>query len=103
MSGGEAWVVVGLAGVATVALKGLGPALLGGRALPPRLLAVVGLLAPALLAALVVTQAFGAGDHLAVDARVVGLAAAAVALVARAPALVLLAVAAPATAHVRML
>ena len=52
----EVWVVVGLVGAATVAFKALGPVALGGRGLRPRLARVVELLAPAVLAALVVTH-----------------------------------------------
>jgi branched-subunit amino acid transport protein len=97
------WVVVLVVGAATVAIKAIGPVLLGGRELPPRVLDVVRLLAPAVLAALVVVQVFGADGGLAVDARVVGLAAALVALLLRAPLLVVVVAAAVATALVRLL
>ena len=53
------WWVVVLVGVATIAIKGAGPLLLGGKPLPPRLGRVIGLLAPALLAALVAISTFG--------------------------------------------
>jgi branched-subunit amino acid transport protein len=55
----EAWWTVVLVGVATIAIKGAGPVLLGGKPLPPRLGRVIGLLAPALLAALVAISTFG--------------------------------------------
>lgn len=97
----EVWVMVAVVGAATIALKGLGPVALGGRSLPPRVLGMVGLLAPALLAALVVTQVFAAEEKLVLDARAVGLATAAVALVLRAPVLVVIVAAAAATALVR--
>ena len=97
----EVWVMVAVVGAATIALKGLGPVALGGRSLPPRVLGMVGLLAPALLAALVVTQVFAAEQKLVLDARAVGLATAAVALVLRAPVLVVIVAAAAATALVR--
>ena len=48
---------------------------LGGRELPTWFTSVVILLSPALLAALVATQAFAEGDHLALDADTVGVAA----------------------------
>jgi branched-subunit amino acid transport protein len=99
----EAWLAVVAVGAGTVAIKALGPVLLGGRALPERLRGVVELLAPALLAALVVVQTLGAGRALVLDARAIGLAAAAVALWRRAPVLVVLVVAAGATALVRAL
>jgi branched-subunit amino acid transport protein len=99
----EVWIVVALTGVATMLIKATGPVLLGGRELPPRLVEVVELLAPALLAALVVTQVFADDRDLIIDARVVGLGAAAVAVVARAPVIVTLVVAAATTAVVRAL
>jgi branched-subunit amino acid transport protein len=74
---------------------------LGGRSLPARLLAVVELLAPSVLAALVVTQVVGGDREIVVDARFVGLGAAVVALLLRAPLLVVVASAAAATALVR--
>ena len=49
-----AWVAVAAIGVTSMLLKGFGPAVLGGRPLPPRLAGVVALLAPTLLAALIV-------------------------------------------------
>jgi branched-subunit amino acid transport protein len=98
-----AWLVVALVGAATVAIKAIGPVLLGGRPLPPRIQGVVALLAPALLAALVVTQVFAEGTRLVVDARVVGIGIAAVALAFRAPILVVVVGAAVATAAMRAL
>jgi branched-subunit amino acid transport protein len=97
------WIMVAVVGGATIALKGLGPVALGGRSLPPRVLGVVGLLAPALLAALVVTQVFGGERELVLDARAAGLGAAAVALALRAPILAVIVAAAVATALVRAL
>ena len=96
-----AWIVVAAVGAATVAIKAAGPLLLGGRPLPPRVLAVVRLLAPALLAALVVTQTVVSADRLVLDARLVGVAVAAVALLLRAPLLVVVILAAASTALVR--
>ena len=95
------WIVVISVGAATVAIKAVGPVLLAGRQLPPRVGAVVALLAPALLAALVVTQAVGGDRRYVFDARLGGLAAAAVAIRLRAPLLVTLVVAAATTAIVR--
>ena len=90
------WTVVAVVGAATIAFKALGPVGLAGRELPPRLGAVLGLLAPAVLAALVVTSA--AGDW----RRVLGLAAAAVAVLLRAPLLVVVVVAAVVAALARV-
>ncbi len=59
----------------TAAIKAAGPVLLGGRELPVRFTSVVVLLAPALLAALVVTQALAVGHHPAIGDRTAGVAA----------------------------
>jgi branched-subunit amino acid transport protein len=95
------WIVVAVVGIATIAIKAVGPVVLGGRQLPPRVGGVVALLAPALLAALVVTQAVAGDRRYVFDARLVGLAAAAVSIRLRAPLLVTLIVAAATTALVR--
>lgn len=97
-----AWQTVALLALATAAIRGAGPALVGGRALPPRVMTVIALLAPALLAALVVVQTLGTGDGgLAVDARLAGLTAAAAAIAARQSVLVVVLAAAVVTAVVR--
>jgi branched-subunit amino acid transport protein len=98
----EVWIVVGAVGAATIALKSVGPLLLGGKPLPQHLTGVVALLAPALLAALVVTQAVGGDEEIVLDARLVGLGAAVVAILLRAPLLVVVVAAAAATALVRL-
>jgi branched-subunit amino acid transport protein len=77
--------------------------LLGGRPLPEHLTGIVELLAPALLAALVVTQVVGGDEEIVLDARLVGLGAAVVAIVLRAPLLVVVVAAAAATALVRLI
>ena len=61
--------------VITAAIKAAGPIALGGRELPAWFTSVVILLSPALLAALVATQAFAEGDRLALDADTAGVAA----------------------------
>ena len=96
------WAAVAAVGAGTVALKAAGPVFLGGRGLPRGISGIVGLLAPALLAALVVTQAVGGDRELVFDARLAGLAAAVVALVLRAPLLLVVVVAAATTALVRL-
>jgi branched chain amino acid efflux pump len=97
------WIAVAAVGAATVVLKATGPLFLGGRDLPPRVSALVGLLAPAVLAALVVTQVVGGDRELVFDARLAGLSTAAGAIALRAPLLVVVIVAAAATAIVRAL
>lgn len=84
------WIVVVGACAGTLLLKGLAPAALGGRALPARLVGVMALLAPTLLAALIVTNTFATGRELVLDARAAGLAAALVAVLLRAPVLVVI-------------
>ncbi len=64
---------------------------------------VADLLPVALLAALIAVQVLGDGQQLVLDARLVGLAAAVVALLLRAPFLVVVGVAALAAALVRLL
>jgi branched chain amino acid efflux pump len=95
------WIVVVGVGIATMGIKALGPVLLGGRRLPDRIASIVQLLAPAVLSALVVTQTFGSGRSLVLDARIAGVGAAAIALRLRAPVLAVVVVAAATTAIVR--
>jgi branched-subunit amino acid transport protein len=95
------WVTIGGLAVATAAIKAAGPVALGGRTLPTRLVLVISLLAPALLAALVATQTFAEGRTLAIDARAAGVAAAATAIALRASLVVTIVVAALVTAAVR--
>jgi len=99
----DAWLVVGIVGAGTIALKSAGPLLLGGRELPLRVMGVLALLAPSLLAALIVTNTLGGDRAIELDARAAGLAAACVALLLRAPLLVVVAVAAAVAAGVRAL
>ena len=98
----KVWIIIGVVAAATIALKAVGPVLLGGRPLPDHLTGIVELLAPALLAALVVTQVVGGDEEIVLDARLVGLGAAVVAILLRAPLLVVVVAAAAATALVRL-
>jgi len=97
------WVAVVVVGLATIALKAAGPVFLGGRELPPRALGIVELAAPVLLSALVVTQAVAGHRQLVFEARLAGLAAAAVAIRLRAPLLLVVVLAAAVTAGSRAL
>jgi branched-subunit amino acid transport protein len=95
------WTTIGVLAVVGAAIKATGPVLVGGRELPPWATRIIALLAPALLAALVVVDTFAAGKALVIDARAAGLAAAAIAVALRAPLIVTVVVAAAATALVR--
>jgi branched-subunit amino acid transport protein len=97
-----AWTAVLLVGLATVAIKAGGPVLAGERELPLRVGRMVALVGPALLAALVATQAFATDDQLVVDERGAGLVAAAVAIALRAPIIVVVGVAAASAALLRL-
>ncbi len=96
------WVVVAVVGIATIAFKAAGPVVIGRRELPPRIQSLVELLAPVMLIALVVTQTFGGDQEIEVDARVVGVGAAVVAIALRAHVIVAMAIAAVVTALVRL-
>ncbi len=95
------WITIVAVALASAAIKAAGPVLVGGRELPPRAVAVIALLAPALLAALIVTETFGEDGNLVLDERAVGVAVAAAALALRAPMLLAIALAAVTTALVR--
>ena len=77
------WVVVAVVGAATIVFKAAGPLVLGQRRLPMHVAAVVALLAPVLLAALVVTQTVGGNNRLVFDARLAGVGVGAAALRSR--------------------
>jgi hypothetical protein len=95
------WIAIFVTAAACFALK------LAGWSLPARLLEgerlqwAAALLPLALLAALVVVQTFGQGRSLVVDARAAGLAAAGVAVLLRAPFIVVIVVAAATAALLR--
>jgi len=96
------WIAIVAVTLASAAIKAAGPILVGGRELPPWVNAVIALLAPALLAALVVTETFGDDGHLVLDDRALGVGVAAVALALRAPVLLGVALAALVTALARL-
>lgn len=87
--------------VGTYAMKAVGPVLTGDRELPPVVTRLTELLPAALLAALVATQTVADGTALSVDARLVGVGAAGVAVWLRAPFGVVVLVGAAVTAAVR--
>ncbi|MFB7916081.1 AzlD domain-containing protein [Streptomyces sp. NPDC056061] len=97
------WIAIALTAVGCYLAKLVGllvPAAVLERPLTRRLAV---LLPVALLAALTAQQTFGDGQHLTLDARAAGLAAAALALVLRAPFLVVVGAAVVVTAVVRAL
>ena len=100
MSDGVVVLVVLASG--TYALKAAGPLVLGRRPLPAGAARLVELLPAALLAALAAVSTLGDGRALSLDARLVGLLAASVALRLRLPFVVVVALASAATAVARL-
>ncbi len=96
------WVVIAVVGTGTMAFKAAGPVLLGTRQLPPRVASVVDVLAPAMLAALVVTQTVGGDREIVIDARLAGVVAGGIAVWLRAPLLVVMLAAAVTAALIRL-
>lgn len=94
-------VLLGLS-AGTYALKAAGPLVLGARPLPAAVDRVARRLPAALLASLVVVNAVADGASIALDARVGGVAAAAVALRLRATFVVVVVVGVATTALVRI-
>ena len=96
------WAAILVAGVGCYLLK------LAGLSVPPQVLEnplvdrISRLLPVALLSGLIAVQVFGSGHQLVLDARLVGLGVAFVALLFRAPFLVVVAAAAVAAALVRL-
>ena len=97
------WLVIAVVGAVTIVFKAAGPVMLGRRELPPRLGSVVEVLAPAMLAALVVTQTVGGDRELVIDERLAGVAAGAIAIRLRAPLIAVMVVAAATAALIRLL
>ena len=79
------WTLVLLLGASAYALKTLGAVVIGDRAVPPALQRCLLLIPAALLAALITKDTFTSGQEIVVDARLVGLAVAAVLSWRRAP------------------
>lgn len=96
------WAAILVAGVGCYALKLL------GLSVPERVLdrplvrRIADLIPVALLGALVAVQAFSTGQELTVDARLVGVGAGVVALLVKAPFIVVVTVAAVTTALIRV-
>lgn len=97
------WIGVIAASLGTFVLKWLGYQVPPDVLERPRIARITALLPIALLGALVATQGFTDGQAIVLDARVAGLAVAAVLLALRAPFLVVVIAAALAAAGLRML
>lgn len=95
------WAGVLVASAACYALKLAGLSLPQSWLSAPRIQRTVPLIPVALLAALVGTQTFSSGGHLVLDVRAAALAVAVVAVLLRAPFLVVVAVAASTAALLR--
>jgi branched-subunit amino acid transport protein len=93
--------LVGGCAVITVAMKAFGPVALGGRELPAWFAAIVAMMAPALFAALVTTQALADGRELAVGPDTAGVALAGVVIWRGGSMVVAVIVAAATTAALR--
>jgi branched chain amino acid efflux pump len=97
------WTAVVALAAATFAIRASAPLALGGRKVPERLRRALEVLPAAILAALVVTQALvGPGTTLHLDARVAGVAIAAVATWRGASIVIAVCLAALATALLRL-
>jgi len=87
--------------IVTATIKGVGPVALGGRELPPWFTSIVAMMAPALFAALVVTQALADGREWAVGADTAGVALAGIAAWRGASVIAVVAIAVVTTAVLR--
>ncbi|MER6914164.1 AzlD domain-containing protein [Streptomyces sp. NPDC000594] len=97
------WIAIAATAVGCYLVKLAGLLVPAGVLERPLVQRLAALLPVALLAALTAQQTFGAGSTLVLDARAAGLGAAALALVLRAPFLVVVAAAVAVTAGVRAL
>lgn len=95
------WAAIFGLGAAAYALKALGPVVIGRRALPGDLVALLDLVAIPLLAALVFVQTLDGGGRLVLDARVPALGVAALLVWRRAPFVVVVLAAAATAAALR--
>jgi uncharacterized membrane protein len=95
------WPAVILGSIGCYVLKLVGYLLPDDTLNSPRIRHIAGLMPVALLAALVAVQTFGQGQQLVIDGRLAGLVAAVIALLLRAPFLVVILVAAATAALLR--
>ena len=97
------WTLIALVAVTTFAIKAFGPITVGGRELPPWSARVIASMAPALLAALVVTAALADGEEWAIGPDTAGVSVAGVALWFGVPVQAAVFIAAAVTAALRAL
>ena len=81
----DAWLLIAVLAVGTVVVRAIGPLLAGGREPPEVVTRVIALSAPALIAALVVSNTVADGDELVLDARLIGVGVGGLALWLKAP------------------
>jgi branched-subunit amino acid transport protein len=97
------WTFVFALAATAYGFKVLGLVLVGDRTLPPLLDRCLALIPAALIAAIVVKDTFSIGQHLQLDARAVGVGAAAIAAWRKAPLILVIVIGAVVTAAVRAL
>lgn len=95
------WAFVFALAATAYGFKVLGLVLVGDRQLPPILGRCLALIPAALIAAIVVKDTFSVGQHLQLDARAVGVAAAAIAAWRKAPLIAVIVIGAAVTAVLR--
>jgi branched-subunit amino acid transport protein len=100
---GQQWALIAGCAVVTAVIKAAGPVAFGGRELPERVAGVIALMAPALLVALVATQALADGERIVIGADTAGVGVAGVVLWRRGSILVAVAAAVLVTAGLRAL
>ena len=99
----DVWTLIAVLAVVNFTIKATGPLIAGRRELPPTLQRFIDASVAGLVSALIVTGTFAAGKELVIDERAGGMAAAALAVIARLPMLVVLIAAAGTTALLRAL
>jgi hypothetical protein len=97
------WILIATLALGTAVLKASGPVSLAGRQISTPMKRVISLLRAAVLAGLLVSETFTTAHphQLAIDARAAGLLAAGLALLLRAPLVLVLIIAAAVTALLR--
>ena len=97
----DAWTVIAVLAAVNFTIKATGPLIAGRRELPRTFQRLIDASVAGLVAALIVTGTFVAGEELVVDERAGGLVAAVLAILARLPMLLVLVAAAGTTALLR--